>query len=196
LEETWETMVSRLLINQRTLLLVKKVPDVEVVVEEEAVEAKVEITENLEKKELLEKIVVLRPVTNVKKKATSLETAKTLLLKDLDVEVEPREVVPMVEAVELELRDTEMLNTTLPEKETTKVTIKLMELAAEDVETAKVVPVKETGERLKKVKTLRKNLPLKLKVRLKPLLKRPNKLSLLLKKNLRKKKSASLMMNS
>jgi len=189
-------MVSRLLINKRTLFLVKKVPDVEVVVEEEAVEAKVEIMENLEKKELLEKIAVLRPVTNVKKKGTSLETAKTLLLKDLDVEVEPREVVPMVEAVELELRDTEMLNTTLPEKETTKVTIKLMELAVEDVETAKVVPVKETGERLKKVKTLRNNLPLRLKERLKPLLKRPNKLSLLLKKNLRKKKSASLMMNS
>ena len=112
------------------------------------------------------------------------------------MEVEPREVVPMVEAVELELRDTEMLNTTLREKETTKVTIKLMELAVEDVETAKVVPVKETGERLKKVKTLRNNLPLRLKERLKPLLKRPNKLSLLLKKNLRKKKSASLMMIS
>jgi hypothetical protein len=68
--------------------------------------------------------------------------------------------------------------------EITKVTINRMELVVEDVEIANREVAKLTGAR-----TVRKNHPLRSRVKLKPLSKRPNRLSPLRRKNLRKKDS-------
>jgi len=71
--------------------------------------------------------------------------------------------------------------------EITKVTINRMELVVEDVEIANREPVKATGARTPR-KLREKPLP-RSRVKPKPLSKRPNRLSPLRRKNLRKKDS-------
>jgi len=165
-----------------------------VAAEEVAVEEEVEsltVIEPLEKRENLvnleslenlsfattaEKLVVSSPETAKKTRS------KVLVLLTL-VEAETK-VVVMEEAVALEPRDTEMVPVTLPETTNTKVTINRMEPVVEDVEIANRELAKLTGAR-----TVKKNHPLRLRVKPKPLSKRPNRLSPLRKKNLRKKDS-------
>lgn len=161
----------------------------EVAVEEEA--ESLTVIEPLEKRENLvnleslenlsfattaEKLVVSSPETAKKTRS------KVLVLLTL-VEAETK-VVVMEEAVALEPRDTEMVPVTLPETTNTKVTINRMEPVVEDVEIANRELAKLTGAR-----TVKKNHPLRLRVKPKPLSKRPNRLSPLRKKNLRKKDS-------
>jgi len=134
-----------------------------------------ESPENLSFAITAEKLVVSSPETAKKTRSKVL----ALLL----VEAETR-VVVMEEAVALEPRDTEMVPVTLPEITNTKVTINRTELVVEDVEIANRELAKLTG-----VKTVKKNHPLRLRVKPKPLSKRPNRLSLLRRKNLRKKDS-------
>ena len=129
--------------------------------------------ENLSFATTAEKLVVSSP--EIAKKTRS----KVLAL--LLVEAETRAVV-MEEAVALEPRDTEMVPVTLPETTNTKVTINRTEPVVEDVEIANRELAKLTGAR-----TVKKNHPLRLRVKPKPLSKRPNRLSLLRRKNLRKK---------
>jgi hypothetical protein len=172
---------------------------VEVVAEEEAVVAVEEEAESptvIEKIEPLEKrenLVNLESPENLsfattveKLVVSSLETAKrtrSKVLALLLVEAETR-VVVMEEAVALEPRDTEMVPITLPEITNMKVTINRTEPVVEDVEIANREVAKLTGAR-----TVRKNHPLRSRVKLKPLSKRPNRLSPLRRKNLRKKDS-------
>jgi len=161
----------------------------EVAVEEEA--ESLTVIEPLEKRENLvnleslenlsfattaEKLVVSSPETAKKTRS------KVLVLLTL-VEAETK-VVVMEEAVALEPRDTEMVPVTLPETTNTKVTINRMEPVVEDVEIANRELAKLTGAR-----TVKKNHPLRLRVKPKPLSKRPNRLSPLRKKNPRKKDS-------
>jgi len=161
----------------------------EVAVEEEA--ESLTVIEPLEKRENLvnleslenlsfattaEKLVVSSPETAKKTRS------KVLVLLTL-VEAETK-VVVMEEAVALEPRDTEMVPVTLPETTNTKVTINRTEPVVEDVEIANRELAKLTGAR-----TVKKNHPLRLRVKPKPLSKRPNRLSPLRKKNLRKKDS-------
>lgn len=161
----------------------------EVAVEEEA--ESLTVIEPLEKRENLVNLESLENLsfatTAEKLVVSSPETAKKIRSKVLVlltlVEAETK-VVVMEEAVALEPRDTEMVPVTLPETTNTKVTINRMEPVVEDVEIANRELAKLTGAR-----TVKKNHPLRLRVKPKPLSKRPNRLSPLRKKNLRKKDS-------
>lgn len=107
------------------------------------------------------KSVDLSLATNVDKRATSPESAPTLLLRVPDVEEDLRAPRELDMAVELEPRDTVNLdNTTLPVNSDTKVKTELMVPAVEDAETVKKEEAEATGEVTKvKEKPLR-NLPL------------------------------------
>lgn len=148
------------------------------------------------------KSVDLLLATNVDKRVTSPESAPTLLLRVPVVAVDLRVPRELDMVVELEPRDTVNLDsTTLPVNSDTKVKIELMVPAVEDAETVKEEKAEATGEMtvLKLKEQPLRNLPLtsRLKAPLskakRPRLRRPLKR---FKKSLRKKKLASLTMNT
>ena len=167
-------MVLRLSVLLNLRVSVKEVPVVDVEVEEVAAVVAT-LTANRTPEKVVTEKETRRSVdpslaTNADKKVTSPESAPTLLLRVLDVEVDLRELNALDTVVEPEPRDTERLeNVTLPETSSMRVKIELMEPAVEDVETVKEVLVEATGEEKTRLKEkLLKNLPLTSKGRALP----------------------------
>lgn len=128
--------------------------------------------------------------TNVDRKVTSPESARTPPSKVPAVEAVNREPDVLVTVVEPELRDTERSESaTSPETSSTKDAIELTVPAVEDAETAKQEVAKEAGETNRaKVKPLKENPPPSLKAKSPSRRPRPRPPSSP-RKNLRKKAS-------